>query len=245
MKRSLSETDLSPREDITRVPYHWVDQGNEIKSNYGFTAETKDALLSSSTVDAKYVLRFTLDFVFDWFLLPSLEPDEQINHNNRVILLEFVIEWLAVEEGGRSNRIPSLRTLCAQRIAMDIFRKFVPDINQNFEDRNMVYFAITIFYHITLELSKLSKYDAQAHVYPFVMEEVCIFVIVYLLYIDIRKLRHAPTIRKYLQLPTPGPNNDVFWWDSAGWRSVESVVKNPGWGSQAKLGLLPYSVFVY
>ena len=105
------------------------------------------------------MLRFTLDFVFGWFAFRRLESrDEQYNLDNRVILLDFVTEWLAVEEGGKGNKIPSLKTLCAQRIAMELFRTFLCDIDQNFENRNMVYFAIDLFYHITLELSKLSMY---------------------------------------------------------------------------------------
>ena len=164
------------------------------------------------------MLRFTLDFVFGWFAFPRWESrDEQYNLDNRVILLDFVTEWLAVEEGGKGNKIPSLKTLCAQRIAMELFRTFLCDIDQNFENRNMVYFAIDLFYHITLELSKLSMYDAQAHVYPFVMEEVCIFVTVYLLYIDFRELDFVPEDRHDLQIPIPEQSeNDVWWWNDTG-----------------------------
>eukprot|EP00956_Cyclotella_meneghiniana_P038255 scaffold150921_cov40-Cyclotella_meneghiniana.AAC.2 len=239
MKRSRSDSNLpsEPREDID-LPYPWLDCQ---KPCYGFTDETKDALLSSSTVDAKYVLRFTLDFVFGWYpYYDALERHGNMSLDDRLILSDFVTEWLAVEE--EFSMIPSLKTLCAQRIAMDIFRKLVFEIDENFDYREMSYFAITIFYNITMELSKI---NAPVHLYPLVVEEVCIFVTVYLLYIDVRKLLHRPTCRNELKLPTPKePNDSFYWWSDTGWRSVESVVENSGRGSLAKLSLLPYSAFV-
>eukprot|EP00956_Cyclotella_meneghiniana_P040201 scaffold189339_cov73-Cyclotella_meneghiniana.AAC.3 len=163
MKRSRSDSNLpsEPRED-SDLPHPWLDCQ---KPCYGFTDETKDALLSSSTVDAKYVLRFTLDFVFGWYpYYSALKRDKKISRDDRLILLDFVTEWLAVEE----SKIPSLKTICAQRIAMDIFRKLEPYIDQNFDYGNMTYFSNAIFYNITMELSKI---NAPVHLYPCVVEE--------------------------------------------------------------------------
>eukprot|EP00956_Cyclotella_meneghiniana_P024617 scaffold49682_cov53-Cyclotella_meneghiniana.AAC.3 len=246
MKRSHSDADLSRPTGDTDLTYPWLDCE---KPCYGFTAETKDALLSSSTVDGKYVLWFTLDFVFGWYhhdcLLDFCQFTENKNTiiDNRVTLLEFVTEWLAVEEGGRNNNVPSLTTLCAQRIAMEIFQKFVSYIDHHFENSNPSFFNIALFNYIELELA--NNIGAPVHLHSFVVEEVCLFVIVYLLYIDIRKQTDEPTRRRDLQIPIPKKREPHgFWWDHIGIHLVDAIVKNQGRGALAKAGLLPYCVFI-
>eukprot|EP00956_Cyclotella_meneghiniana_P000583 scaffold642_cov75-Cyclotella_meneghiniana.AAC.1 len=234
MKRSHSDADLS-HED-TGITYTWLDFD---KPCFGFTPETKEALLSSSTVNAKYVMLFTLNFVFiwhphDWHYLTT---DRSVNLDNRVALTKFVTEWLAM-----GNKIPSLKTVCAQRIAMEIFGRFVADIDCNFEERKIDYFHTTLMENIASELSKL---DVPVFLHPFVVEEICIFAIVYLLYIDIRKLPVEPTGRGMLQIPIPREiEDDDCWWRNTGMDLVESVVKNCGRGALAKAGLFPYSTFI-
>eukprot|EP00956_Cyclotella_meneghiniana_P001210 scaffold1350_cov56-Cyclotella_meneghiniana.AAC.23 len=228
MKRSHCDADLSPSIEDTDLTYPWLDCE---KPSYGFTAATKDALLSSSTVDAKYVLRFTLDFVFGWYHNHCLLPYCDLFHSNkntiidyRVTLLEFVTEWLAAEEEGRNNNVPSLKTLCAQRIAMEIFQKFVSNIDHHFENSDPSFFNIALFNYI--ELESANKIGVPVHIHSFVVEEVCIFVIVYLLYIEVRKQTFEPSRRRDLQIPTPHRRDPHgFWWDHIGIRLVDAIVK--------------------
>ncbi|GFH46399.1 predicted protein [Chaetoceros tenuissimus] len=234
MKRSSSEADLSPREeeDEEDDPFQsWIDYS---KSN----SNTKEATLQSPLAKAKNVLQFTLECVFMWNC-PNIDWHDI---DDRLQMMEFVTDWLGSDtEEDRNKRIPSLFKLCAQRIAMELFHKFVADIDINFEEARLLYFTDTLQNEI---LSELKKMDVSAFLHEYIVEEVYIFTIVYLLYIDIRKLEYEPEDREELTIPIRRSSYDDCWWPNKGRNLVTDAVRNHGRGSFAKAGLLPYSAFL-
>eukprot|EP00956_Cyclotella_meneghiniana_P013212 scaffold18920_cov64-Cyclotella_meneghiniana.AAC.4 len=135
---------------------------------------------------------------------------------------------------------------------MEIFQEFVSCIDHHFENSIHRFFTIALFNDIKLELANnyielesANKIGVPVHLHSLVVEEVCIFVIVYLLYIDIRKHPFEPISRRDLQIPIPHRRDPHgFWWDHIGIRLVDAIVKNQGRGALAKAGLLPYCVFI-
>eukprot|EP00956_Cyclotella_meneghiniana_P020340 scaffold35730_cov20-Cyclotella_meneghiniana.AAC.1 len=94
---------------------------------------------------------------------------------------------------------------------MEIFGKFVADIDCNFEEMRIDYFHTTLMENIASELSKL---DVPV------------------------KLLVEPTGRGMLQIPIPREiEDDDCWWWNTGMDLVESVVRNCGRGALAKAGL--------
>lgn len=231
MKRSSSEADLSPREEEDDPFQSWIDYS---KSD----SDTKEKLLQSPLAKAKNVLQFTLECVFMWNC-PNIDWHDI---DDRLQMMEFVTDWLASEtEEERNKRIPSLFKLCAQRIAMELFYKFVVDIDINFEEAWLLYFTDTLQDEI---LSELKKLNVSAFLHDFIVEEIYIFTIVYLLYIDIRKLEYEPEDREELTIPIRRSSYDDCWWPNTGRNLVADAVRDHGRGSLAKAGLLPYSAFL-
>ena len=93
-------------------------------------------------------------------------------------------------------------------------------------------------------LSELKKLDVSAFLHEYIAEEIYIFTIVYLLYIDIRKLKREPSSRRELTIPVRRSSYDDCWWPNTGRNLVADAVRDDGRGSLAKAGLLPYSAFL-
>ena len=147
-------------------------------------------------------------------------------------MLEFVTEWLALVDVDyndddvhtQSNDI--VRTANCNGDIPKLYKK----IDSRFENLDRNYFMPLslgetfdnarrrLLYDI---LSTLKDIGIPAHLHSSVTEEVYIFVIVYLLYIDIRTLNgREPSSRSQLQLPIPKKERIELWWDNYGMHKV-------------------------
>jgi hypothetical protein len=132
--------------------------------------------------------KVTLKFVFGWcsryggrLLYRSDIGDPYVSTRKRTMLLKFVTEWLATEAEPGNPCIPSLFRLSAQRIAMEVFPKFLADIEKGFKAKKLSYFTnqLKIDLGLTLEKQGVPEFLKEN-----IMEEIYIFIIVYILYID-------------------------------------------------------------
>ncbi|GFH46299.1 predicted protein [Chaetoceros tenuissimus] len=252
MKRSFSEIELSQgdhdacRKNERRVSssallLSWIDAD---KPNYGFTSEVKNRLLKSLATDAKNVLQFTLEFVFNWRFTNKNENENKPSIDDRHKMLEFVTDWLASDPDHTTNhKVPSLLRLCAQQFAMDLFHRFVPNIDLNFTRKELSYFTEILNQDLASELEKIG---VASFLHNHVAEEVYIFTMVYLLYVDIREYEPHCTSRSDPLIPISADYYNALygpdWWIHCALDIVD-IVKDVGKGSLAKAGLLPFSAF--
>jgi len=184
----------------------------------------------------------------------------------RLQALEFVSEWLGADPpapatplaegcssgGGRPTTVPSLARLCAQRIAMDMFPSLVERVDANFDDMQLHYFEAALPAEMRSELSASGMPD---HLIDEICEEVYVFVIVHLLYVDLRTLPDAPHKENELLLPgrylSNGPRRastdrrrrDIQnWWDNRALPVFDRAVPDAGRGSLAKVGIVSHAV---
>ena len=189
---------------------HWV-------SHQGCSPDIIPSLLSSQDIYAIHILQFVLEYVFDMY--PSW-PKREFSRDDRVKGLVFVTRWLAQDypsAGTTSSKLPSLAVLCAQRIAMGLFHTFLADLDRQFKRNNVAFFTHTLTDNIT---TALEKNGIPEHLQESVKDELLIFAIVYLLYVDLRELTSEPYERTELQLPVPKGRRDECWWHNYGMHSL-------------------------
>lgn len=218
-----------------------------------FVPAMKEALLSSPSIGALDILTFVVEFVFGWsdvdiikirgYARKIVENSQgPLHHDDRIEALAFVTEWLGKDhQPDESSELPSLSRLCAQRIAMESFDDFREDLDNNFDEENLLYFTETLQNDIVAALDGI---DIPEHLHGIVTEELFILAIVYFLYIDLRTLdvtHLGPDDASEIQLPAKNSSKDMWWW-AEGMRQVLNSVSNHGRGSLAKVGVVSHAV---
>jgi hypothetical protein len=230
-----------------------------------FDQKLGENLLSSCNIHAVDILKFVLEFVFGWSCdveypdasvmcrdgewyfcneTPSAAAAENTTHHekmkkkDRIMALRFVTMWLGETSEGQESSLPSLATLSAQRIAMDVFLLFATHIDISFKSKNLEYFTETLRCEMA---SSLNNKGVPSSHHNLIMEELFIFAIVYILYIDLRRMTTEPDCASDIQLPAANRSDDC-WWNNYGIRAVVDSVPDFGRGSLAKVGLLPFIV---
>ena len=210
----------------------------------------------------------------EWMLLAGFSPEHTERSVTRCAVhdiglrlqaLEYVSEWLGTDPhapptpaskdrdgGDRRTAPPSLARLCAQRVAMGMFPSLVERVDSNFDDMQLHYFEATLPSGLKSELSASGMPD---HLADEICEEVLVFVIVHLLYVDLRTLPDAPHKENELLLPgrylSNGPRRastdrrrrDIQnWWDNRALLVFDRAVPDAGRGSLAKVGVVSHAV---
>ena len=218
-----------------------------IKSAARFCPEMKANLLSSRNIHAADVLKFVLEFVFGWSEVDcgNRNPYIQylntryssIKHKDRATALGFVTQWLGKAPDGQASSLPSLATLCAQKIAMEVFWLFTTNIDFNFSRSNIEFFTDTL--KSEMESSLNNKGVPESH-HTLIIEELFIFTTIYILYVDLQRLSKASDI--FLPVQRSDCRDDD-WWEDFGISAVVDAVPDHGLGSLAKVALLPFIVY--
>mmetsp|Transcript_36091 Transcript_36091/g.73579 ORF Transcript_36091/g.73579 Transcript_36091/m.73579 type:complete len:472 (-) Transcript_36091:126-1541(-) len=207
----------------------------------------KANLLSSRNIHAADVLKFVLEFVFGWSEVDcgNRNPYIQylntryssIKHKDRATALGFVTQWLGKAPDGQASSLPSLTTLCAQKIAMEVFWLFTTNIDFNFSRSNIEFFTDTL--KSEMESSLNNKGVPESH-HTLIIEELFIFTTIYILYVDLKRLSKASDI--FLPVQRSDCRDDD-WWEDFGISAVIDAVPDHGLGSLAKVALLPFIVY--
>eukprot|EP00985_Skeletonema_marinoi_P023690 scaffold15914_cov140-Skeletonema_marinoi.AAC.10 len=222
-----------------------------IKSAARFCPEMRANLLSSRNIHAADVLKFVLEFIFGWSEVDcgNRNPYIQylntryssIKHKDRATALEFVTQWLGKAPDGQASSLPSLATLCAQKIAMEVFWLFTINIGLNCRTSNIEFFTDTL--KSDMESSLNNKGVPESH-HTFIIEELFIFTTIYILYVDLQRLRCEPSKASDLLLPVQkSACRDDYWWEDFGISAVVDAVPDHRLGSLAKVALLPFIVY--
>jgi len=243
-----------------------------------FEPESSRVIFASSPdLTAREILNFILKYVYihhpDDDNFDSDDDNEYVideEDENRVkssrAALKFVTCWLGKERDElKMCRIPSLSQLCAQHLAADLFSGLADTVTYNViycignyndgmwdECLNVLHACI---------LSKIDNHKSQTtpsltHVpesfQDDVMEELYIFIIVYVLYADLRWIEQDPTSKSNVTIPIR--KHDIRqnrygvgtgWWVYFGYDLACSVVPNSGRGALAKAGLLPHAILTH
>ena len=221
-----------------------------------FTSPQRESLLSSPNVHAINILQFVLECVFNWSEVTYDSEHsyttgerycEHVDRDGHIKALAFVTDWLrrnppneVKDHGPTGLGIPSLTRLCAQRIAMGMFHTFCDDIDRHFDDKNLEYFTDTLRGDIA---SKLIDRGVPENWHGPIAEELFIFAVVYILYVDLRTMPGEPSGATNLQLPICEGPRDECWWENFGQHCIVESVPDHGRGSLAKVGLLSHAVY--
>lgn len=203
-----------------------------------FAPEMRELLLSSPNIRGVHVLRFVLEGVLRW------GDGANLSRHDGIKALEFVTQWLGRDHSGKvttpsSSSVPSLATLSAQRVAMEIFPALVKDLDRHYWRKNLAYFTDEFEDKIS---STLSDRGVGENWHETVSEEMIVFTIVYFLFVDVRTMKGEPSHAGELRLPVEN-DNDECWWINSGQHEVLASVPNYGRGSLAKVGILCHAIY--
>lgn len=212
-------------------------------------ADLMRSLSISPGVRARDVLKFTIM----WVLGQRYRSySEDVSLQMRRIALKFVTEWLGHDPESNNNdiRIPSLSTLCAQKLAS----KMAIPVAEKFEEKLNIArplsshltgqkFCDSIDTWLSEKLENEKGIPSHSFIQKLLLQELYIFIIVYMLYCDLRELKSRPYSEYSLRLPVDifEDREDYFRWLLD---TISLAVPNKGRGRLAKLAVLPYCVLL-
>eukprot|EP00984_Skeletonema_dohrnii_P038914 scaffold42701_cov144-Skeletonema_dohrnii-CCMP3373.AAC.1 len=124
---------------------------------------------------------------------------------------------------------------------MEVFWLFTTNIDLNFRRSNIEFFTDTL--KSDMESSLNNKGVPESH-HTLIIEELFIFTTIYILYVDLQRLRREPSKASDLLLPVQkSPCRNDYWWEDFGISAVVDAVPDHGLGSLAKVALLPFIVY--
>lgn len=231
------------------------------------SSQEVQALLRSPESSAKAISHLVICHVFDCYDCSESHQTEALGYVTRWLSYD------PPDEPQLEGHVPSLQRLCAQTLAARAYQRIIAQVTSvevpfsiEWEERMSIHdrfrqvganssreLAEDIDRAVlqSVENSILSSRSSEVispvpdTSWQMIVDETYIFVIVHMLYRDLRNIRYEPADVHDLELPLEPPKDKVeFWWNDTGQWDVEEVVPMTGRASPAKMVILVHAMLV-